>query len=155
MTTTEEEETTVDEALTKEEIDDLADRWYKALDVHAPVEELHAMLLDDGNEMMWPEGPTHGHKEFTGWYDRVTRIFFDEVHTLTKVDSKIDGDAADVEVVVNWQAKVWNPPEPKSKWLGFDAYQTWQVVRSPDTGKAVIKRYVVDKLDPMPGSTEL
>jgi hypothetical protein len=145
----------VSDALTKEEIDDLADRWYKALDVHAPVEELHAMLLDEGNEMLWPEGPTHGHKEFTGWYDRVTRLFFDEVHTLTKVEPKIDGDTADVEVVVNWQAKTWNPPEPKSKWLGFDAYQTWQVVRSPETGKAVIKRYAVDNLDPMAGSETL
>jgi hypothetical protein len=155
VTSTEEEANAVGEALTNQEVNDLAERWYKALDVHAPVEELHAMLLDDGNEMMWPEGPTHGHKEFTGWYDRVTRIFFDEVHTVTKVDPKIDGESADVEVVVNWQAKVWNPPEPKSKWLGFDAYQTWQVVRSPETGKAVIKRYVVDKLDPMPGSDGL
>ncbi len=156
MTSTEEEETTVGEALTKEEIDDLADRWYKALDVHAPVEELYDMLLDDGNEMVWPEGPTHGHKEFNeSWYQRVIRLFFDEVHTISKVDAKIDGDSADVEVVVNWQAKIWNPPEPKSKFLGFDAYQTWEVVRSPETGKAVIKRYAVDKLDPMPGSTEL
>jgi hypothetical protein len=156
MTSTEEEETTVGEALTKEEIDDLADRWYNALDVHAPVEELYDMLLDDGNEMVWPEGPTHGHKEFNeSWYQRVIRLFFDEVHTISKVDAKIDGERADVEVVVNWQAKIWNPPEPKSKFLGFDAYQTWEVVRSPETGKAVIKRYLVDKLEPMPGSTEL
>jgi hypothetical protein len=62
---------------------------------------------------------------------------------------------ASVEVVVNWQAKVWNPPEPKSKFLGFDAYQTWEVVRSPESGKAVIKRYVVDDLAAMPGSTTL
>jgi hypothetical protein len=143
------------ETLTQAEIEDLADRWYKALDVHAPVEELHGMLLDEGNEMMWPEGPTHGHAEFTGWYDRVTRIFFDEVHTLKKVESNIDGDSAEVEVVVNWQARVWNPPAPKSEWLGFDAYQTWEVVRSPENGRAVIKRYVVDNLDPMPGSATL
>ena len=143
------------EPLTEDEIKDLADRWYKALDVHAPVEELYDMLLDDGNEMMWPEGPTHGHAEFKGWYDRVTNLFFDEVHTITKVEPKINGESADVEVVVNWQAKVWNPPEPNSKFLGFDAYQTWEVVRSPETGKAVIKRYVVDDLAAMPGSTTL
>lgn len=141
--------------LTTEEINDLADRWYKALDVHAPIEELYAMLLDEGNEMLWPEGPTHGHAEFKGWYDRVTRIFFDEVHTLTKVEPRIEGDRAEVEVVVNWQAKVWNPPEPKSKWLGFDAYQTWEVVRSPESGEPVIKRYVVDNLAEMPGSASL
>lgn len=146
---------TTADTLTQEEIAGLADRWYKALDVHAPIEELYAMLLDEGNEMLWPEGPTHGHKEFKGWYDRVTRLFFDEVHTITKVESRIDGDRADVEVVVNWQAKTWNPPEPKSKWLGFDAYQTWEVVRSPETGAPVIKRYAVDKLDPMEGSETL
>jgi len=145
----------VSDPLTQEEINDLADRWYKALDVHAPIEELYAMLLDEGNEMVWPEGPTHGHAEFKGWYDRVTRIFFDEVHTLTKVEPRIDGDHAEVEVVVNWQAKVWNPPEPKSKWLGFDAYQTWEVVRSPESGVPVIKRYVVDNLAEMPGSASL
>jgi hypothetical protein len=145
----------VSDPLTPEEINDLADRWYKALDVHAPIEELYAMLLDEGNEMVWPEGPTHGHAEFKGWYDRVTRIFFDEVHTLSKVEPRIDGDRAEVEVVVNWQAKVWNPPEPKSKWLGFDAYQTWEVVRSPESGEPVIKRYVVDNLAEMPGSASL
>ena len=146
----------MNEPLTHEEIADLADRWYKALDVHAPVEELFTMLLDDGNVMEWPEGPTHGHAEFRdSWYERVIRIFFDEVHTVSKVDAKIEGDRADVEVVVNWQAKVWNPPEPKSTFLGFDAYQSWEVVRSPETGKAVIKRYVVDRLEPMPGSATL
>lgn len=143
------------ERLTTDEIQDLADRWYKALDVHAPVEQLHAMLLDAGNEMLWPEGPTYGHAEFTGWYNRVTRLFFDEVHTLKKVEPRIDDDGAEVEVVVNWQAKTWSPPEAKSKWLGFDAYQTWVVVRSPETGKPVIKRYVVDSLDPMEGSPTL
>ena len=47
--------------LTKEEIDDLAERWYRALDKHALVEELHAMILDgQDNEMVWPppESPT-------------------------------------------------------------------------------------------------
>ena len=71
----------MNEPLTHEEIADLADRWYKALDVHAPVEELFTMLLDDGNVMEWPEGPTHGHAEFRdSCYERVIRIFFDEVH---------------------------------------------------------------------------
>jgi len=142
----------VSDALTKEEIDELADRWYKALDVHAPVEQLHAMMLDEGNEMMWPELPTRGHAEFTVWYEKVTRRFFDEVHTVKSVESTIDGDTATVKVVVNWQASVWEPPSPKSKLLHMDAFQTWEVVRSPETGKAVIKRYVVDDFAEMPDS---
>ena len=52
------------------------------------------MLLDEGNVMEWPEGPTRGHAEFKGWYDRVTHIFFDEVHTLSKVEPRIEGDHA-------------------------------------------------------------
>jgi hypothetical protein len=145
----------VSDALTPEEITDLADRWYKALDVHAPLEDLLAMLADDGLEMVFPEGTSRGHAGFTEWYERVTRIFFDEVHTLEKVEPTIAEQSADVEVVVNWQAKVWNPPEPTSKWLGFDAYQTWQVERSPESGSVVIKRYVVDNLAEMPGSASL
>ena len=74
------------------------------------------MILDgQDNEMAWPEGPTHGHAEFTVWYEKVTRRFFDEVHTLKKVESTIDGATASVEVVVNWRASVWEPPSPNSK----------------------------------------
>jgi hypothetical protein len=136
------------ETLTEQEITDLVERWYRALDVHAPVEELYAMLLDDGNEMDWPEGTTRGHAEFNGWYQRVTRVYFDEVHTVEKVAARIDGSAAEVEVVVNWQASTWNPPEPTSSRLAFDAYQTWEVIRPAGGGHALIKRYVVDRLEP-------
>ena len=84
------------------------------------------------------------------------RIFFDEVHTITKVEAKIEGDRADVQVDPSiGRRRCRNPPEPKSTFLGFDAYQSWEVVRSPETGLAVIKRYVVDKLEPMPGSATL
>jgi hypothetical protein len=145
----------VSQALTQEEINDLADRWYKALDVHAPLDELLAMLADDELEMVFPEGTSRGHKGFTEWYERVTRIFFDEVHTLKKVEPKVNGENADVEVVVNWQAKVWKPPAPKSEWLGFDAYQTWVVKRDDKSGKPVIVKYVVDDLAAMPGSASL
>jgi hypothetical protein len=142
--------------LTEAEITDLADRWYKLLDVHAPTEELLPLLLDDGLEMRFPEETARGHAGFRKWYERVITIFFDEVHTLKEVKTTSGtGPDADVKVVVNWQAKVWNPPEPKSKWLGFDAYQTWIVTRSPQSGKAVIKTYIVDDLAAMPGSATL
>jgi hypothetical protein len=85
----------------------------------------------------------------------VIRRFFDEVHTVKEVVPSGAGDVIDVKVVVNWQAKVWDPPEPTSKWLGMDAYQTWQVRRSPKTGRPVIVRYVVDDLVLMEGSSTL
>jgi hypothetical protein len=140
--------------LSQEEIAEYARAWYQKLDVHAPMVEILPLLSEDA-EMFWPEGVTKGHAGFESWYQRVIRIFFDEVHTVTEVTTAGGTGDVDVKVVVNWQAKVWNPPEAKSKWLGFDAYQSWVVRRSPESGKPVLVRYVVDKLDPMEGSASL
>jgi hypothetical protein len=141
--------------LTEADVKELVDAWYKALDVHAPFEELVPLVAASGLEMYWPEGPTFGVDEFKGWYDRVTRTFFDEVHTMKGLEITPRGNQADVKLVVNWQAKVWNPPEAKSKWLGMDARQTWVVARSDDGSRAVIQKYVVDGMDLMPGSSSL
>jgi hypothetical protein len=145
--------------LSEAEIKEYAIDWYRKLDVHAPMVELLPLLADADLEMYFPEGVTKGHAGFEAWYQRVIRIFFDEEHTVKEVATQGGGAAqggdVEVKVVVNWQAKVWSPPEAKSKWLGFDAYQTWIVRRSPTTGKPIIVRYVVDKLDPMPGSATL
>lgn len=141
-------------SLTDQEVDKLARDWYHALDVHVPVEDLLPMLASDGLSMVFPEATLHGIEGFKGWYRDVTHRFFDEVHTVKEVDAKPRGDDRTVKVVVNWQAKVWNPPDAKSKWLGFDAYQTWVVTRAP-SGKAVILEYTVDELRPMEGSASL
>lgn len=141
--------------LSEAEITAFAEDWYRKLDVHAPLVELLPLLADEDLEMVFPEGVSRGHAGFEAWYERVIRIFFDEVHTVKEVKASPGGGDPSVKVVVNWQAKVWNPPEAKSKWLGFDAYQTWVVRRSPSTGKPMIVRYVVDSLDAMPGSTTL
>lgn len=140
--------------LTESEVKELVDAWYKALDVHAPVEELVPMVATSGLEMYWPEGPTFGVDAFKGWYERVTHTFFDEVHTMKELVITPRGAEADVKLVVNWQAKVWNPPDAKSKWLGMDARQTWVVARSDDA-RVVIQKYVVDGMDLMPGSSSL
>jgi len=141
--------------LTESEVKELVDTWYKALDVHAPFEDLVPLVASSGLEMYWPEGPTFGVDEFKGWYDRVTRTFFDEVHTMKELVITPRDGGADVKLVVNWQAKVWNPPDAKSKWLGMDARQTWVVTRSEDGTRAVIQKYVVDGMDLMPGSSQL
>jgi hypothetical protein len=141
--------------LSEAEIKEFAIDWYRKLDVHAPMVELLPLLADSDLEMTFPEGVSRGHAGFEAWYQRVIRIFFDEEHTVKEVTSKPGGGDVEVKVVVNWQAKVWSPPESKSKWLGFDAFQTWVVRRSPTTGKPIIVRYVVDSLDAMPGSATL
>ncbi len=48
--------------LTESEVERLVNDWYRALDVHAPVEELFPMLADGGLEMRFPEGTFRGHQ---------------------------------------------------------------------------------------------
>jgi len=129
--------------------------WYKALDRHDELPTVLPYLVDDGLEMRFPEATARGHAGFADWYKAVTNRFFDEVHTVSTVDFKeLTAERARLSVVVNWQARIWNPPAPKSLWLGFDAYQTWEVVPGPG-GRPQVKTYIVDALQPMPGSASL
>lgn len=138
--------------LTEDAIRTFAAQWYAALDEHIPLAEVLPFLTED-MELKVPEDTFLGHEGFGRWYDAVTHRFFDEVHTVTKVAPVIEGDRATVQVLVNWQAKIWNPPAAKSEWLGFDADQTWTVVAGPKGPQ--IKTYVVNALNPMPGSAGL
>jgi hypothetical protein len=140
--------------LTDEAIQQFAVAWYEALDRHDALESVLEMLVDDGLEMRFPEVTSYGHPGFTDWYAAVTTRFFDEVHTVRSVDvTSINGATAEVTVVVNWQAKAHDGQDAKSKWLGFDAYQTWTVTTGP-VGLQ-IKIYTVDRMEPMPGSAAL
>ena len=143
------------EKLTQLEVNKLVYEWYKQLDVHAPVENLLPLLLSTGPEMKFPEATLKTIEEFKGWYKKVTNLFFDEIHDMKMLNIDLEGEQATVTLVVNWQTKVWNPPAAKSKWMGFDARQTWIVKRDPKTKKAVIATYIVDGLDPMEGSPAL
>jgi ketosteroid isomerase-like protein len=141
-------------ALTADTVRSFAAAWYRALDRHDDVETILPLMVDDGLKLVFPEATKHGHAGFRDWYAAVTNRFFDEVHTLREATiTSSTGDSAQVSVVVNWQAKIWNAPGPRSEWLGFDAYQTWTVVRGPDGPQ--VGTYVVDELRPMPGSASL
>ena len=141
--------------LTQLEVNQLVYTWYKKLDVHAPVEEIVPLLISEGLEMRFPEATLTTIEEFKGWYTKVTNLFFDETHNMKMLNIDLDGETATVTLVVNWQAHVWNPPAAKTKWLGFDAFQTWIIKRDAKSGKAVVATYVVEKLDPMEGSATL
>jgi ketosteroid isomerase-like protein len=140
--------------LTTEAIQQFADVWYEALDRHDDLADVLTMLVDDGLEMRFPEVTSYGYSGFTDWYQAVTTRFFDEVHTVRSVSVlSNDGAVAVAKVVVNWQAKAHDGQDAKSKWLGFDAYQTWTVVAGE---KGIqIRIYTVDRMEPMAGSAEL
>jgi hypothetical protein len=141
--------------LVESEIKEIAAIWYRKLDVHAPLEEFIPLLAEEGVEMRFPEATVYGFDGFKGWYERVIGIFFDEIHTLKEVKASITGDAAEVKVVVKWEASVWTPPAAKSSRITLDAYQTWVMKRSPSTQKPVVQTYIVDSLEYYPGSAQL
>lgn len=139
--------------LNNESIEKLAKDWYRKLDVHAPMVELLPMLADKELQMVFPEVTITGWAGFEGWFQRVIRIFFDEVHTVKAVKPEITGDSAVVKVVVQWEASVWNAPEAMSKRIVCDAFQTWEVKLIDK--KVVITKYIVDGLEYHEGSATL
>ncbi|MFL6122641.1 nuclear transport factor 2 family protein [Actinophytocola sp.] len=142
------------QALTEERVRAMARDWYQALDRHDPVEDVLPYLVTDGLVMVFPEATLRGLDDFRGWYRTVTHRFFDEVHELDEVTVRFDeAGVAHTRVVVRWEATVWDAPAARSTWLGFTATQTWEVVAGDGVPK--IRRYVVDELDPMPGSAAL
>jgi hypothetical protein len=141
--------------LTADEVHQLASDWYRKLDVHAPMSEVVPLLAADRCQMVFPEATLNGIAEFEVWYQRVIRIFFDEVHTLKNVAVNIDEDGADVQVVVYWEASVWNAPDARSKRIKLHAYQTWYVERDVNHGAPVIAKYTVDRLEYSSDSTLL
>lgn len=142
--------------LTYSEVKQFAADWYSKLDVHAPLEDYVPLLAEEGLEMRFPEATVYGFDGFKDWYERVIGIFFDEVHTLKKVEPKpTDNGQLEVKVVVKWEANIWNPPAAKSERIILDAYQTWIVERSPKSEKPVVLTYIVNSLDYYEGSAQL
>jgi hypothetical protein len=104
--------------------------------------------------MVFPEVTLSGLAGFEGWYQRVIRIFFDEIHEVKMVSAIVNGDEARVKVIVEWSASTWAPPEAASKRIHLDADQDWVVRRNP-AGGLVIAKYIVNGLTYHPGSARL
>ncbi len=141
--------------LTEAEVRAFAEAWYRKLDVHDPLDEYRPLLAEDV-EMVFPEATVYGFEGYTGWYNAVINIFFDEMHTVKEVTLlDVRETDADVKVVVQWEASAWVPPQATSRRIKCDAYQTWVVQRSSTTRQPIVARYVVDSLDFAEGSANL
>lgn len=116
--------------ITDQQIKSFVAAWYRALDFHVPLDEIYTLLADKGLNMQFPDGNMKDYASFKLWYDRVTNLFFDENHYVQTVDAKIDGDDAVLDIVVGWQASLWEAPSAKSKRVSMDATQRWTVRRS-------------------------
>ncbi len=140
--------------LSPAEVEAFAAEWYRLLDEHVPVEQVVALVAPGEVEFRLPEATLITAEQVGQWYAGggsfagVIHVFFDEVHTLRSVDATPAGELTRVDVVVNWQARIWRPPAPRSERLAFDAVQRWELVRAADDGRPLIARYLVDALRP-------
>lgn len=141
--------------LTETSVRRLVREWYRKLDVHAPLEDVMPLLAKRGLRMRFPEASLRGLGDFMRWYNRVMRIFFDEVHRVKSVKTDVRGDRARVRVVVRWEASRWLPPAARSERIVLDAYQTWDVRLSKTTLRPEIVNYVVNRLEYARGSARL
>lgn len=125
--------------LNEAQIKAFAAEWYRLLDIHADAKDLVVFLAIPGLDMMFPGAPITDEASFRLWYegkdgpgglDGVINIFFDEVHNVVSVDSKINGDTAELLVVVAWAASWFERGAAKSKRTSMNATQTWTVRRS-------------------------
>ncbi|NEP62210.1 MAG: hypothetical protein F6K31_35590 [Symploca sp. SIO2G7] len=138
------------------EVREFAEAWYRKLDVHEPLANYRPLLADKDLKMIFPEVTVERFSGFADWYDKVINLFFDEAHTVKEVKlvSQTDTDAT-CQIVVTWEASLWNAPEPTSQRIVLDAYQTWKVRRSEETLKPLIVTYIVDELVYAKGSARL
>lgn len=129
--------------------------WFKKITDHAPVQEMIEFLNPENLEMVFPEATLKSLEDFKEWYKKVTHAFFDQVHELKMLDIVIKDGKAEVYLVVNWQARTWNPPDGYSKWEGVYAHQTWVVEETENTHGAMITSYKVTKFEPMEGPLKI
>jgi hypothetical protein len=142
--------------ITEDQIRKFAAAWYYVLDIHAPVEEAYKLLADKDLNMQFPDGDIRDFGTFKKWYDRVTTLFFDEIHNVQSVNSKITGSTAEVDVVVGWQASWFEPPAAKSKRTAMNAVQKWTVRASTKNPYGLeIVSYQVERFDYAPGFAQL
>jgi hypothetical protein len=128
--------------------------WYRLLDIHAPLDSYRSLLTKDV-QLVFPESTVDGFDGYSGWYNNVIKIFFDEQHTLKVADIINQNDSVcEAHVVVNWHASIWNAPEARSIRLMMDADQTWQMRRQGD-GSLAISKYVVNYMSYETGSCKL
>jgi hypothetical protein len=124
-------------ALTEDQIKKFVAAWYLALDQHVSTEDAYTFLADERLNMQFradPDGDMRDLASFKSWYERITCLYFDENHTVQSVTSSISGGEAVVDIVVGWQASIWEPPAAKSKRVSMEATQRWTIRSSSKNG---------------------
>ncbi|QUH02167.1 nuclear transport factor 2 family protein [Saccharopolyspora erythraea] len=129
-------------------------RWCAALDMHMESAELGEFLASAGLVFGFPHRLVRDRDEFEQWYDEVTTVFFDEVREVRGIEVELTSPLhAEVRARVNWQARTWDPPAPRSQWIGCDWVEELSVVLQDGAPKIRTRR--LREPEPMPGSPRL
>lgn len=147
--------------ITTDSVQEFASIWFRMLDTHATVEACSSMLATDGLFMHFPEVDIGDLAAFRGWYDRVTHLFFDEKHSIRRIEVRhgaTDGQF-DVAMVVAWQTRWWTAPAAESAHVDLEVSQKW-IVRCCETkknplGLEIVSYIVGDDFTFAPGSATL
>lgn len=142
--------------ISEAEVKTLALDWYENLTEKLPIHQYIPLLAEDNLKMEFPNtNPIVEWNGFQEWYEQVTNTFFDQIHILKHLEIKPIGDHAEVQIVVHWEASMWQPPAAKSQRVVLNADQHWVVRRSLTTQKPVIQTYTVEGFEYAPGSARL
>jgi hypothetical protein len=106
-----------------------------------PSDNLVSLVTDRGLEMQFPDITVHSRDELKNVYETSIYKFFDESHTIKKLDITTNGDITDVRINLRWESRQWNPPAAKSEKLASDVVQSFGLKRSSTTKKPVIVTY--------------
>ena len=60
----------------------------------------------------------------------------------------ISGNKATVKLIVRWERREWKPGEARSRYVANLAWQTYDLVRDPDTGRISVSAKIVGKFLP-------
>ncbi|KAH3765403.1 nuclear transport factor 2 family protein [Pelomyxa schiedti] len=130
----------------QEDVDSVVTQWYHLLDVHAPVDQLEALLVPEGAFFIFPEANLTTMADFESWYYNVTREYFDEMHVVASTTPTLRETDCPVKVMVHWEASEWFPPEATSHRICDLADQDWIMVNGPTPHNPVIQTYIVNSL---------
>ena len=142
--------------LIESEIRQLVNEFYAKLDAHAPVEEYVDLFAfgEEGFIMQFPSINLTNWEQFKLWYEGTLNEFFDEIHAAEKIEFTANNQQSDIKAIVHWEASRWKPPTAHSQRIIASVDQSWVVIRSPKTDKAVFKQYIVHKINYLNSSTQ-
>jgi hypothetical protein len=126
--------------------------WYGNLGEHVPAHDFMSLVLDQGLEFVVPDAILRSIREFGDWHaggdshPGMVNLCFNKMLTLCE---RRDDDRQAAHLGQDDRRQPAGPvlaPASRSHWSGLDAFQTWNMICSPETRKPLIGCYVADEL---------